>query len=187
MPFVLGSISDDVESWANLPNDELLEGLTGTIRELTSADFDEEIDRRYSPIVEEKNRKILPVVEGYRLVEKDIISSPVAIPLKNDDKIERKKRETMTDNTSFVAAQSSSHDIHSVRLTDNLVDDGTLISEDDADAFVRNLALTTDIDGSGMESKFNSTRTFFFILESHATSVHSLFSITSKKKNRNLY
>lgn len=146
--------------WSNAYNQHLYSDLTGTIQELTSIDQSDETDTRFQPPLDEQSnvnhpygQKILPAAEGYRLANTDILPSSRSLSKKTDLSHERHKRDPTTDNTSVQIPNVHSGQV-SMRLSNNVTEDETMISDTDADAWARSLLLSVNVDGSGTDSKF---------------------------------
>lgn len=152
------------DAWSNAYNQHLYSELTGQIRELTSLDQSDESDTRFQPpLVEQSHvnhpygQKILPVVEGYRLANNDFLPSSRSSSKTNDPAHERNKRDSASDNSSVQISNVHTGQV-SIRLSNNVTEDESMISDTDADAWARSLSLSAGVDGSGTDSKFQVLR-----------------------------
>ena len=154
--------SDD---WANNYNQQLYSDLTGTIRELTALDDDDDTNMRFRPPRDTNKQKSQPLAEGYRLASTEIIAPAISVSINKEASHERHKRDAPLDNSSMSAVTiqstvSVSNESISSILSNNGTDDDFILSDADADSWARSLSLATGFDGSGNE--YDSK--FFFLL-----------------------
>lgn len=157
----LGSDASN-DRWSNTYNQQLYSDLTGTIRELTSNDDDDDTDTRFQPPLEGNNKKIQPIAaEGYQLASSELISPVISVPLNKESPHERLRRDASSDNSSTPANSlqtvvSVNPETVSTMLSNNTSDNDFIISDADADVWARSLLLSTSMDGSGSDtdSKF---------------------------------
>ena len=144
------------DAWSNAYSRHLYSDLTGTIRELTSADGADDADTRFQPPLDTDNPKVQPLIEGYRVANAEITSPAKSVSSKKETFHERQKRDTGPENSSTPAASAnasaSGHvEPTSSRLLNNTTENEAVISDDDASSWALSLSLAASIDGSGSE------------------------------------
>lgn len=164
--YYLGSNAKN-DAWSNAYNQHLYSDLTGTIRELTETDSNDDTDTRFQPPHDTNNQKIQPIGEGYRIANTELISPAISVSINKDASHERHKRDiSSNDSSTTVGSLPSSTSITteqaSDRLSNNITDDEPIISESDANSWALSLSLAAAADGSG-ESKLLLSVLFFGI------------------------
>lgn len=131
--------------------------------ELTSNHDSDDGDKRFQPPLEATNKKRQLIDEGYRLASMEINAPLAAIPIPNDISLERRKRDTVVDNTSIPNTSSQSSLLISTEsvpsgTSNNGTNNGSSINEADANIWADILSLSPTFDGSGVETE---SRSFF--------------------------
>lgn len=152
--YILHSLGSNVntDDWPNPYNQHFYSDLTGTIRELTSNDNNDDTDTRFQPPLDTDNKNIETVGEGYRIASTELLAPSISLSIGKETSYERHKRDTPLDNSSIstvllepVAA------IINGQISNNEPDDDSIINAVDANLWARSLSLVTGMDGSGSE------------------------------------
>jgi hypothetical protein len=145
------------DGWSNTYNQHLYSDLTGTIRELAPTDDNDDTDTRFQPPLDADQQDMQALAEGYRLAGSEILAPSLSVSVNKEISRERPKRDVLLDNSSISASTlqpiiSNNNAQTSAQLSNNNTDDGTILSDEDANSWARSLLLSAGYDGSG-ESK----------------------------------
>ncbi|CAF3368034.1 unnamed protein product [Rotaria socialis] len=150
------------DDWSNAYSQHLYSDLTGTISELTSNENNDDTDTRFQPPLDTDKKKMQPMDEGYRLASTELSAPSIALPINKDVSPERNKRDVVLSENSTTSTVSMqpviqvSTELLPSRSPNNTSNDGSIISDADANSWADILSLSSVVDGSGIEPETTS-------------------------------